>query len=82
MFPGPGELANWDLHARLEGVLTRALQRGDATAPAAPSAQPVPAATRESGSRPDFRSTANAFPPAASPASAFAGLFDTPSAQA
>jgi hypothetical protein len=85
LFPAPGELAGWDLHTRLEGVLARALRRTEmAPTEAAPPAEPAPQGMREPGARPEFHSASSAFPwaGAASPTAAFAGLFDTPTRHA
>jgi hypothetical protein len=85
LIPGPGELAGWDLRARLEGVLARALQQtGAASAEAAPPAEPAPEGVRVPGSRPAPRSAASASSQAAplSPAAAFAGLFGEPTRHA
>jgi hypothetical protein len=61
-FPLPGELADWDLHARLERVLSRALQGGAAPAEAASSSEPLPEGRSTPGApRTDLWSTASPF---------------------
>ncbi|MCY1022304.1 hypothetical protein [Pyxidicoccus sp. MSG2] len=65
-FPLPGELADGDLHARLERVLSRALQGGAAPAEASPPSEPVRQRLSAPDARPDLRGTAGAFPRARS----------------
>jgi hypothetical protein len=82
-FPLPGTLADWDLHARLERVLSRALQGGAAPAEAAPSSEPVPERLSAPGARPDLRGTASAFarPRPGAPLAASAGFNEASSLQ-
>lgn len=80
LFPLEDTLADWDLRARLEGVLSRALEGSAATA----SPVEPPVAPREPGRSPELRAALGAHSPMepAVPPAAFAKAHDVPARQA